>query len=149
MMALNICGNYPPNWKEIADRVKDDARWRCVRSDRKHDPPIGYALTVHHFDGDKSNCERWNLMALCQRCHLSIQGRVNPSVPILFDPAIWIMPYIAGLYEAGRCQPNGSYDLARWREQYEQSQPPRTWPEWAPVAGVRVEIETVRKQLEA
>lgn len=34
-------------------------------------------LTVHHLDGDKLNCRWWNLAALCQRCHLSIQGRVN------------------------------------------------------------------------
>src|SRR5690606_39863221 len=33
-------------------------------------------LTVHHLDGDKANCAWWNLAALCQVCHLVIQGRV-------------------------------------------------------------------------
>lgn len=27
-------------------------------------------LTVHHLDGDPTNCDRDNLIALCQRCHL-------------------------------------------------------------------------------
>lgn len=34
-------------------------------------------LTVHHLDGDKWNLEWWNLAALCQRCHLRIQARVD------------------------------------------------------------------------
>lgn len=28
-------------------------------------------LTVHHIDADKANSDRSNLVALCQRCHLS------------------------------------------------------------------------------
>ncbi|GAH88897.1 unnamed protein product, partial [marine sediment metagenome] len=32
-------------------------------------------LTVHHLDGNKANCEDWNLAALCQRCHLR-KGRI-------------------------------------------------------------------------
>src|SRR5262245_6663119 len=40
-----------------------EARWRI--------------LTVHHLTGDKADCRWWNLAALCQRCHLSVQGRVN------------------------------------------------------------------------
>ena len=34
-------------------------------------------LTVHHLDGNKWNCELWNLAVLCQRCHLRIQARVE------------------------------------------------------------------------
>ena len=33
-------------------------------------------LTVHHLTGEKADCRWWNLAALCQRCHLTIQGRV-------------------------------------------------------------------------
>jgi hypothetical protein len=69
--------NYPPDWPDIAKRIKDAANWQCERCEAHHDPAQGYCLTVHHLDGDKSNCADWNLAALCQRCHLKIQGRVK------------------------------------------------------------------------
>lgn len=55
-------------------------------------------LTVHHFDGDKANCRWWNLLALCQRCHLKIQARVNPQQPYMFEHSDWFKPYVAGFY---------------------------------------------------
>lgn len=55
-------------------------------------------LTVHHFDGNKSNCAWWNLLALCQRCHLQIQTRVNPHQPYMFEHSEWLKPYVAGFY---------------------------------------------------
>jgi hypothetical protein len=55
-------------------------------------------LTVHHLDGVKLNCRWWNLAALCQRCHLSIQGRVKLHVPYLFEHSNWFKPYVAGYY---------------------------------------------------
>lgn len=121
--------DYPTDWPTLAKLVKDDAGWRCVRCDRPHDVAGGYCLTVHHFVGDKSLCERWNLMALCQRCHLSVQARVDPRNPIFFDPSLWAMPYIAGVYAAGVTQAPESYDLSRWIGEYEASG--RTWPAWA------------------
>ena len=55
-------------------------------------------LTVHHFDGNKSNNRWFNLMALCQVCHLTIQGKVIPEQPWMFEHSEWIKPYIAGYY---------------------------------------------------
>lgn len=55
-------------------------------------------LTCHHFDGNKANNAWWNLMALCQRCHLQIQGKVNPETPYFFEHSEWIKPYVAGFY---------------------------------------------------
>lgn len=54
--------------------------------------------TVHHLDGDKSNCSWWNLLALCQRCHLTIQSRVLPEIPYFLDHSEWFKPYVAGFY---------------------------------------------------
>lgn len=54
--------------------------------------------TVHHLDGDKANCRWWNLLALCQRCHLTIQSRVNPHQPYMFEHSDWFKPYVAGFY---------------------------------------------------
>lgn len=55
-------------------------------------------LTCHHFDGNKANCEWWNLLPLCQRCHLQIQTRVNPHQPYMFEHSPWLQPYVAGFY---------------------------------------------------
>lgn len=69
-------GAYPSNWKDIAKACKDAAGWRCVRCGHEHDRATGHVLTVHHLDMNPANCEWWNLAALCQKCHLSVQARV-------------------------------------------------------------------------
>lgn len=89
---------YPDNWDEIAHRVKEAAGWRCIRCDRSHNPSAGYTLTVHHWDGVKSNCDWWNLLALCQRCHLHIQAKVHPDDPFMFEHSEWLKVYAAGFY---------------------------------------------------
>lgn len=61
-----------------------EARWRV--------------LTVHHLDGVKANCRWWNLVALCQRCHLEIQGRVRLDRPWPWPHTDWMQPHVAGFY---------------------------------------------------
>lgn len=63
---------------------KVEAKWRI--------------LTVHHLDGQKDNDQWWNTLALCQRCHLEIQGKVDPRVPWFLEHSPWFRPYIAGFY---------------------------------------------------
>lgn len=75
-MAKNI-GEYPEEWGAIAFRMKDLGNWRCERCGHVHDVESGHVLTVHHLWPDKSLCEEWNLAVLCQRCHLSVQARVD------------------------------------------------------------------------
>jgi hypothetical protein len=56
-------------------------------------------LTVHHLDGNKANCELWNLAALCQRCHLHIQGKVKMDQMFfseLLDVSEWFKPHLQG-----------------------------------------------------
>lgn len=55
-------------------------------------------LTVHHLDGNKANCRWWNLVALCQRDHLEIQGRVAMHRPWPWEHSEWMKPYAAGFY---------------------------------------------------
>ncbi len=97
-MKLPITGEYPPDWPEISERTKAAAGFKCIRCHHANDPKTGHVLTVHHCDGDKSNCEWWNLLALCQRCHLSVQGRVNPNIPYFLQHSEWFRPYVAGFY---------------------------------------------------
>lgn len=70
-----MTSEYPPDWVEIAQKVKDEAEWKCERCDHPHDPKAGYCLTVHHQDSNPANCDRENLIALCQRCHMVHVGR--------------------------------------------------------------------------
>ena len=69
-------------------------------------------------------------MPLCQACHLSVQGRVNPQTPLLMEPADWVRPYIAGFYESGQGMPGPTYSLSSWIKKYEQEV--GQWPDWAP-----------------
>lgn len=55
-------------------------------------------LTVHHMDGHKANNRWWNLLALCQVCHLQIQAKLIPERPWLFEHSQWFIPYACGFY---------------------------------------------------
>lgn len=64
--------------------VHDEAQWRI--------------LTVHHLDEDKANCRWWNLVALCQRCHLRMQRAVIMGRPYHYEHSDWFKAYAAGFY---------------------------------------------------
>lgn len=91
---------YPPDWKDIAQAVKEAASWHCVRCGHEHDPQAGYTLTVHHLDLSPANCAWWNLAPLCQRCHLQIQSKVVMERVWMFEHSAWFRPYVAGYYAA-------------------------------------------------
>jgi len=63
-----------------------EARWRI--------------LTVHHLTIDKADCRWWNLVALCQRCHLQIQGKVRMARVWPWEHSEWFKSYAAGWYAA-------------------------------------------------
>lgn len=90
---------YPKDWKEISARVRESVGWKCVRCAHRHDPETGYTLTVHHANMDPSCSEWWNLLPLCQRCHLAIQAKVDLNRPwVMADHSEWFKPYVAGFY---------------------------------------------------
>ena len=66
--------NYPEDWPEIARAVKEHAGGKCERCGAAHDPENGFTLTVNHMDMDPRNVALDNLAALCQGCHLYVQG---------------------------------------------------------------------------
>ena len=96
----SVKADYPPNWKQIATAVKDAAGWECIRCEHPHDPSAGYTLTVHHLDMNPANCEWWNLAALCQRCHLRIQGKVDFEQQYMFEHSAWMRPFVDGFKAA-------------------------------------------------
>lgn len=94
-------GAYPDGWKEFAHRLKEEAGWKCVRCNHPHDPATGHTLTVHHLTMAKDEPFEhwWAFLPLCQRCHLSIQGRVVLDRPwVMVDHSDWFKPYVAGSY---------------------------------------------------
>lgn len=70
--------------EHVARGLTVEARWRI--------------LTVHHLNGDKLDCRWWNLTALCQRCHLTIQGKVRMERRYLHEHSPWFKPYAAAWY---------------------------------------------------
>jgi len=93
-----VGSSYPPDWPEIARRVKDEAGWRCVRCAHPNDLEAGYLLTVHHLDMNPSNSAWWNMAALCQKCHLHIQAKVVMERTWMLPHSEWFKPYVAGYY---------------------------------------------------
>lgn len=107
--------DYPPDWPEIAKRIKDAAGWKCERCTHVHEVETGYVLTVHHLDGNKENCADWNLAALCQRCHLKIQGRVKMDQLFfleVLDVSPWFKPHLEGYLASIRAQNQKPVGLA-------------------------------------
>lgn len=95
-----MVGDYPENWKAISKRIKDNAGWKCERCGHPHDVENHYVLTVHHLDVSKDNCADWNLAALCQRCHLSVQGRVDFTQQYMLEHSEWMIPHVEGFKKA-------------------------------------------------
>lgn len=81
---------YPENWDEIALEIKEAAGWRCEHCGHPHDPPAGYTLTTHHLDSNKSNCDRINLVAFCQRCHLHFENKDLSKQGWFFGTPEWL-----------------------------------------------------------
>lgn len=102
---------YPAGWKEIAQRIKDASGWMCERCKHPHELETGHVLTVHHLDGNKHNCADWNLSALCQRCHLKIQGRVKMNQLFfaeILDVSEWFKPHLEGFMRSKSSNTKGS-----------------------------------------
>ncbi len=95
--------DYSENSDEIAKRIKDAAGWECERCKHPHDVESHHILTVHHLDGNKANCDDWNLATLCQRCHLHIQAKVKMDqlfFPEILEVSDWFKPHLEGYLKA-------------------------------------------------
>jgi hypothetical protein len=118
-----VCGETPGEWSPCDDRCTHDGPLRVFYAEdvetvaleelsagfvaRDVIPiyaPLGRlearwrVLTVHHLTGDKLDCRWFNLPALCQRCHLEIQGRVRMEQVYAGEHSPWFRPYAAGYY---------------------------------------------------
>lgn len=108
-LKIATSGEYPHLWVRglIQARVRERAGHRCehcgmefregtnlaVKARRRNGHPI--VGTVHHIDGNKSNCSWSNLVYLCQRCHyrLHLYGWTpGADLPLAWrnEPPRWI-----------------------------------------------------------
>lgn len=82
----------PPSWQDITSlRSGGLAEIAIIEAQYR-------ILTVHHLDSDKANCRWWNLVALCQRCHLVMQRKVVMGTPYHYEHSEWFKPYAAAFY---------------------------------------------------
>jgi len=72
--------DYPPEWRQIALRIKNKANWKCQICGTAPSNKQGKTLGVHHKDGDPINNNDSNLIALCQPCHLREQIKLQPYI---------------------------------------------------------------------
>lgn len=99
-MRKHFKGEYADNQHDIHQALKKKNGWKCERCGHPHDPETGYTLTIHHLDGNKSNNTEWNLACLCQRCHLTVQGKVFMPQFYMFEHSDWFKKHVDGYYDS-------------------------------------------------
>ncbi|HSC20273.1 MAG TPA: hypothetical protein VLC07_00930 [Solirubrobacterales bacterium] len=120
-----VCGETPGEWSPCDGRCTHGGSIRSLVDEPPGGPTVARAfvcpsevragayvkqgwrieaawrvLTVHHLTGVKADLRWWNLAALCQRCHLEIQGRVRMEQVYPHEHSDWFKPYAAGYYAA-------------------------------------------------
>ena len=69
---------YPEGWRRIKKQIRDRDNNRCMRCGRAREE-FNRALSVHHIDADKNNCNPNNLITLCDyvkgSCHGLTRGK--------------------------------------------------------------------------
>lgn len=80
LLPLDRTENYPDEW---GTEIKSEVRYRdgrrcqfCRVPETAHAILTGKKLHVHHVNGEKKDCDRGNLIALCAFCH----GRIEKSL---------------------------------------------------------------------
>lgn len=82
----------------------EPVRWLCTTDHSgEHDATCQRQaawriLTVHHLNGVKHDLRWWNLAALCQRCHLVIQNKVQMEAVFPYEHTDWFKVHAAGYY---------------------------------------------------
>lgn len=72
---------YPPNWDDIAKKIKEKADWKCQvcgKQCRRPNEPFDThrrTLTVAHLNHIPADCREENLKAMCAVCHLRYDAK--------------------------------------------------------------------------
>lgn len=93
--------NGPPSKWQRADELGQAEGGEILHVLNQQQVQAAYRiLTVHHLNGRKFDLRWHNLVALCQRCHLSVQSRVQMERLWPWEHSEWFKPYVAGFYAA-------------------------------------------------
>lgn len=71
--------------RELFWHLHDAGRYRCPGCGRSRDGTL--AMHVHHRDGNPTNNNRHNLVALCNQCHLGGQHGLDVGAPTVSPPS--------------------------------------------------------------
>ena len=65
---------YPPEWTErLRESIRErDGRTCQMPGCNKTEQENAEKLAVHHINSNKDNCEEWNLISLCKKCHNTV-----------------------------------------------------------------------------
>jgi hypothetical protein len=88
-----LTSDYPDNWTQIANEIKQAAGYRCDRCGLKCLPPARsyhhldrslrrrLSAQVHHIDRNPAHNERTNLVCVCAGCHLRLHRHYPKPTP--------------------------------------------------------------------
>ena len=67
---------YVWNWNIIREKIYKRDKYKCQLCGKTEKDLVGYykKLTAHHIDYNKKNCKESNLITLCNRCNLRVNG---------------------------------------------------------------------------
>jgi len=112
------------------ERVLERDGHRCVichRSDADLPRSKRYStnLVVHHVDGDKQNCEDWNLMTLCRSCQAKLHvGRLTTAEVfrrgLLRDKVAPLIPEVLKVLSFGAMFSDLASEVKSIRDAYEE-----------------------------
>lgn len=90
-------GRFIPMWQS---RTGSTQRAPSPCDKRCYHPPDNKQrmLTVHHLTNQKDDSRWFNLVALCQSCHLKVQGKVWMERGFMLEMADWFKPYAAAYF---------------------------------------------------
>ena len=89
---------YPMEWPIISKAIKDERGWQCEICHVKQGDEPNNNMTVHHKDHSPFNNDPSNLLVVCQKCHLRLEGvykrnrRATTATAIALSEGQLIMP---------------------------------------------------------
>jgi len=94
-MPIKDWSKYPKEWKKISKAVIEKANNCCKLCPSANYKPhwktgSKVVLTVHHIDGNINNNSKYNLIALCQRCHLILDLELHIGKRTKINKKYWV-----------------------------------------------------------
>lgn len=77
---LDIPYNYSTKFKKLRPIIKERDNYTCQNCDmteEEHLSVYGKELCIHHIDYNKENCDKDNLITLCNQCNIRVNFNRN------------------------------------------------------------------------